>query len=282
MATAKVRKARDGLSELSMSDVEWSSEHAELYRERGCRAVVISALRKGFELPDVAFLAELDGLERVRLLGAVKDDTAAFEVPSLSSLEVATSCRAPVRFSAPGLEKLDVRWRPGVEGISELSALRELTVVDWAAPDFRPLGEKPALEFLRVELPRKAAVASAGLRGAPALRTLWLYDGTLTDTAELAALEQLTELALRATKVPDLEFLSGCRRLRTLELDGCGDIASLASLRDHPTLRSIAIAGNTKIVDGDLSPLLSPKLTEVAVDKGHPHYSHRPAQVRRP
>jgi len=282
MATAKVRTVRDGRRLLSLSDSGWTPDLAKMYVDQECQGVTVSALGRDFEIPDVSFLHQLPGLEEIRLLGRIRDDTAAFEISSARSLQVDTPCRTAIRFGAAvDLETLDLWWRPGVETVAELANLRELSIYGWEAPDFRILGEKPALEFLRVQLRRATAVTSAGLAGARALRTAWFYEGAITDTEELSALPQVEELAFRGTKVSSLDFVRACPRLRSLELENCGEIASLAPLADHPALASVAISGSTKIVDGDLSPLLAATLVDVALERGHPHYSHRPAEVRR-
>jgi hypothetical protein len=55
----------------------------------------------------------------------------------------------------------------GIETVGGLRKLRELIVHGCPAGDFRFLGEKPALDFLRLEMKRRAAVSSHGLAGAP-------------------------------------------------------------------------------------------------------------------
>ncbi|MEV8098199.1 hypothetical protein [Kitasatospora sp. NPDC085879] len=74
-------------------------------------------------------------------------------------------------------------------------------------------------------------------------------------------------------------FAAALPRLRVL--DGCGPVDSLTPLTGHPVLREVYVTGSTVIADGDLRPLFDPALTVVAVERGAPHYSHRPADVRR-
>jgi hypothetical protein len=109
-----------------------------------------------------------------------------------------------------------------------------------------------------------------------------LYEGTLVDPQRLAGLSQLREVAFRATKVRDLGFVRALPRLKELELDNAGDVVTLGPLAGHPALESLAISGSTKIVDGDMNPILSiPRLRSFGIERGAAHYTHTPAELRR-
>ncbi|MFI9815138.1 leucine-rich repeat domain-containing protein [Saccharothrix variisporea] len=272
----KVRKDRDGTRTLEVEGDEPVDAIVRRFVDEGCTSVLV-----GFR-QDADFLPELPGLTEVSFLRGVKDLSAVYRVPGLTRLALPTDHRGPLDLAAvPGLEFLVTPHCPGIEGLRELRSLRELVVHGWPSGDFAVLGDKPELRFLRLEMKRRAEVSALGLAGAPGVTTLWLYDGRLTDTRELAALTAVRELALRATKVDNVEFVAAMPELTRLELDNAGDIASLAPLRGHPSLRDLALAGSTRLVDGDFGPLFDmPALKGVGLDHNAPHYTHRAADIR--
>jgi hypothetical protein len=278
-----VRTLPDGYRELQISDQLPGSEAADRYVRELCDAVGVMLFRAGSSIPDVDFLRELPGLRSVRLNGDIRDISAVFEVSGLRRLDL-LHCRPPalVHFDRlPALEVLDFTWGPdGGETIESLGALRSLYLAEWRG-DRLPLGKSPLRE-LRLEAGRKAVLRWADLE--PVTETLEEVD---IDSAELLGDESVTLPSLRRVKlerckVPDLGFLSGAGALRQLELEGCGAIASLAGLAGLPRLEVLLISGNTNIVDGDLEMLYQlPALREVALERGRPHYSRKPAEIRR-
>ncbi|MEU4520447.1 leucine-rich repeat domain-containing protein [Amycolatopsis sp. NPDC024027] len=250
----KIRRV-NGAKELQVEDVPWT--------------------------PDLGFVRDLPVLTRVRLLRGVADCSAVADVPGLEELSLATDYRGPLTLAGlTRLQVLGMPFLPAVGELAELGALRELTVWGWpkSEPSLAVLGDKPSLEFLRLELKRTTALTTAGLV-APKLHTLWPYDGSVSLTG---AFPQLDTLRLNSTKVASLDFVRDLPRLRELVLENAGEVESVTPLRGHPALRAVAVAGRTTFRDGDLGALLElPAAESVALERGAPHYSHRPAEVRK-
>jgi len=80
------------------------------------------------------------------------------------------------------------------------------------------------------------------------LRSLWSLDG-LGPEVELVKLE-------KCSAIPDFSPLGRCSALQTLVLADCGDVPSLRFIRSLPKLRRVVLFGDTRIVDGDLHPLV--------------------------
>ncbi|MET8998556.1 leucine-rich repeat domain-containing protein [Amycolatopsis sp. NPDC004169] len=267
----------NGAKELQVDSGPWTRSLSDRFTAEGCTSLLVGSPR-GPVLPDLGFVRDLPGLTRIRLLRGVADCSAVAGVPGLTELTLASDYRGPL--SLAGLTRLEVLgmpFLPAVADLTPLRALRELTVWGWprTEPSLRLLGDKPALEFLRLELIRTTVLTPAGL-AAPNLRTLWLYDGRVSFDGTFP---ELTVLRLHSTKTASLDFVRDLPRLRELFLENAGEVESVTPVRGHPALRTVAFGGRTTFRDGDLSALLD--LPEVALERGAPHYSHRPAEVRK-
>ncbi|RSM37647.1 hypothetical protein DMA12_36055 [Amycolatopsis balhimycina DSM 5908] len=275
----KVRTV-NGAKELQVQDVPWTPDLSERFAADGCTGLLVGS-PGGPAVPDLGFVRDLPGLTRVRLLRGVTDCSAVADVPGLEELTLASDYRGPLALA--GLRQLRVLgmpFLPAVGGLAKLAELRELTVWDWpkTEPSLQMLGDKPSLEFLRLELKRTTTLTLAGL-AAPKLRTLWLHDGKVTFASEFPELETVR---LNSTKVASLDFVRALPRLRELVLENAGEVESVAPLRGHPALRTVAFAGRTTFRDGDLGALRElPAVDNVALERGAPHYNLKPAEVRK-
>lgn len=279
-----VRKLPDGYRELQVSDEQPGPAAVERYHRESCDALGVMLFKPGSSLPDVNIVRELPGLKSVRLNGDIRDCTAVFDVPDLLRLDI-LHCRPPrhVLFDRlPRLEALDFAWGPaGGETIASLTALEWLYLAEWDG-EHLPLGKAP-LRRLRLECRRNSVLHWPDL--APVADVLEEID---IDSAKIHAegagvrLAALRTLTLERCQLPGLDFLAGAAELRQLTLEGCGAIPSLTPLAELPHLEILVVGGSTHVVDGDLEALYRmPALREVALERGRPNYSRKPAQVRR-
>lgn len=275
----KVRTV-NGMRELQVEGVPRTGELIERFAAEGCTSLLAGS-PGGPPLRDLGFVRDLPGLTRVRLLRGVADCSAVADVPGLTELTLASDYRGPLALAGlTRLRVLGMPFLPAVADLAKLGELRELTVWGWprSEPSLQVLGDKPALEFLRLELVRTTVLTTAGLV-APRLRTLWLYDGRVSFTGTFP---ELAVLHLNSTKVASLGFVRDLPRLRELFVQNAGEVESVTPVRGHPELRVVAFGGRTTFRDGDLGALLDlPAVESVALERGAPHYSHRPAEVRK-
>ncbi len=279
----KVRVSARGVREMAVVDEPWRDEFADRFRAESCTGLLLGCPTAAGCMPDIDFVVGLDGLRSIRLLLGVGDVSAAFRHAELEQLALPGRFKGALALdSLPALRVLETPHVKGLETVSGLRALEELTVVGWTAPDHRLLGVKPHLRYLRIEQKRGRTLSCAGVDAMPGLERLNYYEGRLTDLPLLGALHHLREIAFRNTKIADLGFVRDLPELASLELDNCGEVESLEPLRGSPALESVAISGSTVVRDGDLSPLLDvPRLRAIGVARGAPNYSHTPAEIRR-
>lgn len=283
--SAKVKTLKDGTIELQVTEGGWRSEYVEVFSESGCTSIMLGA-PGGPSIKEVGFLLDLPGLRSVRFLKGVEDCSAVEGVVGLRALSLAVDYRGPLSLSGlDDLRELSMPFISDVDGLAELSSLRYLHVWYWPKDfeSFSVLGTKGELEFLRVEFRRTVQIVDSALGDVPNLKKLWLYSGRLLDSRGLGDAVGLHELALRATKIGELGFVRRLTDLRSLELENCGEVASLEPIRGHGRLEHVAIAERTVVSDGDLTPLLDlPAAHSVAIGRRADHYNVPLSDVRRP
>ncbi|MFI8823833.1 hypothetical protein [Streptomyces sp. NPDC053431] len=279
----KITRRRGGPSEMFVTDEPWDPAYAERFADGTCDGLVVGAPLRPKAGPDLAFLPDLPGLRSLRVLNGIKDLTPLTRCTNLERLHLPTTATRDLDLTAlTELRELEIPWPAAARSIHAPTSVENLVIVDWTGESLSALGLKPALRKLRLESPRKHVTSMEGAALFPALEELRLYDGRLSHPDLLAGAVALTDVSLLAAKTDTITFVSGLPRLRRLELENTGDLTTLAPIATHPTLREVILSGSTKVTDGDLSPLLdNPRLTFVALERGHPHYSHAPHEVRR-
>lgn len=275
-------RERDGFRILMLGPEGWTPRAADMYGSEGCDGL---AVEPDVPFDDLAFLLPLHPL-RLVILGAarVRDLSALFEKEGVEELGIGLNVRDLRGIGRLiNLTDLTAPFRKGFEEISGLSKLRSLSVEEWPkGVDLDILGKKPNLQHLWLAMKRTATISSEWFPSAPELREVNLYSGRLADTEGLGSLARLESLRFANTKVEDVDFAPSTSRLRSLELDSSGDVASLEPLRNHPRLAEIRLIGTTRIVDGDMTPLFDiPQRELLAVEHSHDNYTHSAADLRR-
>ncbi|AUY52764.1 hypothetical protein [Streptomyces sp. CB01881] len=278
----KIRKIASGTTEMQLTCEDWQPEYAEPFRSGGCDGLLVGCHRPGSSL-DLSFAPALPNLRSLRLGLGVRDPGPVSACHGLAVLHLGSRQKGRVDLS--GLVSLTELEAPAgivLESAAALPALESLTALGWRNGALELLGAHPRLRFLRIECLRNGEVALTGAAGLPELRTLWIYDGHLRDTACLSAAARLEEVRLIGAKTSSVEFAARLPHLTQLILENCGPLDSLAPLAGHPSLTGVALTGTTVVRDGDLRPFAeNPRLRHVALEHGAVHYSHRPAEVRR-
>lgn len=220
------------------------------------------------------FLLGLEGLQYLEVTGRIRNDVAAFQLPELRELSLATRSPRPVPgFASSSLTFLGIDDRDGKDHIAALEGIQELAIWLWKGQNLAFLDDAELpLTTLRLE-GRKQVAALDGIAGCRKLVEVQVRE------ARIESLEPLSGLtALRSVRVLpgptkgeaclDLSHLTGLQGLEELHLVRAGAIRSLRPLLDLPALRDVRLR-DTEILDGDLSPLtaLSARATVVRPDE---------------
>ncbi|MFD4976984.1 hypothetical protein [Streptomyces sp. NPDC058424] len=265
-----------------VTDEEWRPDYNQYFVDGTCNGLVVGA-PTGRAGMDISFVAGIPGLRNLRLLRGISDISPVASCVGLERLDVSDFSSQELDLSdLVGLREAELPWKVAASCLPRLGALEQLTVTRWRGTALSALGAKPVLRRLYLEAVQSVSTSAEAAELFPELRELRLYDGRLTESGLLAGAQQLRNVALSSAKTDSVTFAAALPHLEYLELENSGDIDTLAPLAEHPTLREVLVTGSTRITDGDLTPLAdNPRLTVIAVERGHPHYSHRPAEVRR-
>jgi protein phosphatase 1 regulatory subunit 7 len=186
--------------------------------------------------------------------------------------------RAAIDFTQfRGLIDLRINWKNDDTLPDSRSSLESLYLMGYK-PKTKDLSLLPISPYLReLELVQAGLANLEGVQKQSALTEVQIsYCSSLVSVAALT--QSLIELVhLEACKrINDLQSLSGCQRLKMLRLADCGKLQSLNFLDECQSLEEFRFV-NTKIVDGDMSPLLRLKRVGFIAKRS---YTHTPDEVR--
>jgi hypothetical protein len=230
---------------------------------------------------DLSFLAKLPNLKAFELFDFhIKVIEPIHSLHELRRLGITTYCSSEIRFSEfPELERSALEWRPKAKSLFECSSLKRLFVNRYRGKDLSPFGKLVNLKHLSVlTAPIKNL---AGL--APLVKLRYLRLGNMRCLSSLTEIEQLVDL--------ELFEIRGCRHFKSIEAIGelgqltgfdfgdCGDIDTLKPLDRLNDLQVLLFDDDTKILDGDLSPILRQKRLKLLVFRDRRHYSHRRQEI---
>jgi internalin A len=230
----------------------WHDEYADVIEAHGL--AVLSIMVRGDDLSFLGRVPRLRGL--VLNAGEVRDLSPAQALSGLETLTLNTPSkpRMELDFGAfPLLERLRMYWNPGFESVFSCGRLETLWVFGPPDADLSRFGGMAGLRRLELSQGRKL-VSTAG---AGELEFLGLYQqGALAELTGLPA--GLRVLAVESCKKLDsIAAVASLRALQRLKVANCGDIASLAPLAGLVELEEFLAWESTRVVDGDLSVLLT-------------------------
>lgn len=249
-------KRVDGMRTLAVKSFGWDDALLDVIQSKSIEFLSVQGVES-----DIDFVRELSGLRRLSLTVQKPRDLRALE--SLKSVRdlfvgLGPGRTPPVALdSLPHLSHLSVDWVPGLEAVAACTTVDKLTISRPPTADLAWLAGMTQLKQLMLTDSRRLTRLS-GLEALQNLRCL-----VLTNLASLESLDGVQHLQ-------HLEFLdvTSCRKFATLDpvaalsaltklaVNNCGDIASLRPLSSLTGLREFFAIESTRILDGDLSPLM--------------------------
>ena len=238
-------------------DGKWSDDLPRLFIEEGIEELVVGELR-GAVRDSIDFLAQVPWMKSFMLSDLlIKDISGVHFLTELRSLDMSDYSGKPIDFSHfPYLDQCYLEFNKGRASVGRCQSLRDLSLQHYCYRDLSPLTSLSNLTSLWFSQGSLGDVSEIG--AFPELRTLsLLLLRNLKDFSPIAGLKELTELNLQCSKgIDKLDSLATMGALRSLNLVDCGDIESLAPLEACPKLESLCFGGDTKILDGDITPVL--------------------------
>ena len=236
----------------------WTAEAARVL-DRGDVDGLTLNYALGFSEPTLDFL---DGWPIRRLNILARDLTDLEPIArlreTLEELSVQAAPEASLDLGdAPRLRAVAGEWELIRWQLRLLDSLERLITWRFDETTLLPLSEYEQLQHLTIKEPGKLE-SLLGAENLSSLRHLELISAPrLTDISAIAGLVDLEELSIQdARGLVTLEQVSQLTNLWHLGIADCGDVESLAPLVGLTRLRSLYAWGTTRVVDGDLSPLL--------------------------
>ncbi len=252
--------------------------------ERHSVSVLRLSSAAGWPGNDVEFLPKLSRLELRGLeiySWSVRDISPIRYLPKLEYIALQTEFRNTIEFSFfSNLRVCKVFWRPGARSLFACGGLESLNIVHFPQKDLLPLSDLTRLSRLQITSRKLASLDGIG-----SLSRLEILD--LADCPKLRSIDAiescslLSQVELSSCRgITRLDSMRSLSDLEVLLIENCGTIESIDPIRDCANLRSVALIGDTKIADGDMTALFSlTNLGEISFRKWR-HYSHSSEQIQ--
>ena len=248
----------DGCGRTLIVTGAWTTEAARVL-DRGEADGLTLNYALGFSEPSLDFISgwplrrldildrSLTDLEPIRRVAATLEELSV-QAAAEASLDLGDT----PRLRAVAGEWALIRWQ-----LRLLDSLEELTTWLFDEETLLSLMDHERLQRLTIKEARRLE-SLLGIEQLGSLRGLEVgLAPRLLEIDAVGELFQLEELSIEgAREVNTLEDVSQLGRLRHLGFADCGDVESLAPVRGLTQLESLYLWGTTRIVDGDLSPVL--------------------------
>jgi internalin A len=273
----------DGFGTVMALKSSWSPKYARAVAKHDVKVIRLSMFN-GWSDSDISFLRDLPALEGVDILSEkVTDVRVITELANLRLLSL--TCKATGSIDLVKLKRLVrvfLTWRDAYRSLFALHTLKKITILGYPERDLW-IWPQPNQVLFEMYLSSRKLESLRGIGNFPKIGKL-----TISKCPKLACLDDLSTstslenfVLAKCPGVENLTSVSSLHDLRELSIEDCGEIHSLAPLAECKRLEFLQVAGNTTLLDGDLSPLLSlPKLREVLVAR-RKHYSHTAEQLER-
>lgn len=244
----------------------------------------------GFAEPDLEFLRPWPLSELLVLAGWITDlspiERLGRHLTSLSLPAVAPSAKGTLDLTHLAyLTSLSVSWPLVKDQKEALTPLTDLYLESYSPHDLTPLSAATSLRRLSMkQYPQLRSLD--GLASFEQLNTLGIFLASkLEDVSALRtapAVQTISELHLDVCKkISTFEDVAFAKNIRFLSVANSGDFPSLTPLTGMPKVRQLHLYESTRIVDGDLRPILSlPQLQELRLANRR-HYSPQVGEIER-
>jgi len=232
----------------------------------------------GYESDNVDFVEEHPGLTHVEIMSRMRDLRALHSLENLKYLLISDNPNPLDLSRFGGLECLYAEWNPRFRNIAHCTNLKTLGLRRYKSErgNLAELSNLACLE--KVTISQSPIVSLRGLGELGRLTRLELNHLSklvLIDAinGNAGSLQSLMFSACR--KIRNHAFVKALRRLRVLAFNDCGEMPSIAFIRDMPELEDFRFV-DTNVLDGDMLPCAGLKSTGFFKKR---HYSHSPEEI---
>ena len=246
----------------------WSSADEDEFHDSEASGLVLN-YALGYQERSLDFLTGLSIKRLTVLARTTRDHGPIYELsPQLEELRLTTDPGLPLDLARlPHLKVLSADWRQVSASLWAATRVEDAYFGSYSEETLEPLREMN--ELVRLSMKDRPGLRSLkGVSDLPSLSSFTVGGArALEDVSDLMSTEapQLTYLKLASCKnVRDLKGLAHQLSLSSFTFGDCGDLPSLSPLRGLERLERLFLHGSTRILDGDLQPLLDlPRLREL-------------------
>jgi internalin A len=237
----------------------WTYRTAEVLSSGDADGLVLNFAR-GYREPNLGFLQDWP-VRRLQVLArTITDIDPIYRLAdTLEELGLTTAPNVTVdvgRF--PHLRRVWSDWRLIRESVARARRLQCVGISGYGDSDLLALAENTMLTSLTLkQAPRLQRLL--GIESMTALGNLWIAGAhKLTDLASIPSVSRsLRELRFDTCGgITSLDDLASQRALSALSVANCGNVDSLRPISSLTDLTKLYLFESTRVVDGDLKPLL--------------------------
>jgi len=230
----------------------------------------------GYPENDISCLKKFDFIKHINIINYSLDDiTPIHHLKNLETLIIQTDCNTKIDFTAfPKLKDLRMDWRKNSPSMYDAVQLERL----WISA-FKPKEKNLSLlsnlkNLTNLRITSSPITNLSGIETMQQLEKLELYYlRNLEDIENTKKLPNLKELCIESCKKIDLKPIANLTQIEKIELIKTADIESVNLFTKLKNLQSL-ILGETKIIDGNLSPMQSLPKLEAFEGRHYKHYSN--------
>jgi len=230
----------------------------------------------GCKASDIAFLNDFDFVKRINILNDYIDDLSPIHhLKNLETLIIQSNCKTKIDFTAfPKLKDLRTGWRKNSPTLYEATQLEALSLSSFSPKEKDLSLLKKLVNLRKLNISSSAIYSLAGIENLQKLEKLELYYlRNLENLENIKLLPDLKELCIESCKKADLKPIADLQQIEKLKLVKTTDIESVSLFSKLKNLQTL-ILGETKIIDGNLSPMFELPRLKTFKGRHYKHYSH--------
>lgn len=229
----------------------------------------------GFTNIDMSFLTKINEHVEIESIYIGNQGTDLSSIQSLEGL-ISLVCSFEMNnyFDFKDLNNLNTFigiWNHKIKNLDKCITLENLRLYYFKGIDLQCFSKLKKL--VKLELFNTNIKSLNGIQNYMSLESIEVANARyLVDFTDLKQCPKLKKLSLsNCKKINNLDFLFELEEIEEIFLENCGEIDTIKPLNSLPNLKNVYLTMSTKIIDGDLTPLIGKKV----IVSNHKHYSHK-------
>jgi len=230
----------------------------------------------GISDTDFVFLKDFNFVNFLSIINWwTKDISQIHNLTELHTLNIVTDCKTKIDFSQfPKLTNCILHWRSGATSLYKSTLLEDLCLFHYNPKEKNLLNLSNLKNLKKLQVNSSPINSLEGIENLQNIEKLELYYlRNLENIEHIKQLPKLKKLSMESCKKANLQAIAHLQQIEKLLLTKMADIESVKLFSELKNLQSLAL-GETKITDGNLSPMFDLPNLQRFIGKHYKHYSH--------